>query len=335
MKNMLSNTIKKMSQRLRPVSLNNVIPVKVAINMKPVSKPWGGGNQFVVQLAEHLTAKGHKVTHRLESDVTCILLIEPRRLDTVSFGVSEIKKFKQKHPSVKCIHRINECDQRKATNFMDDLLHQANEVADFTVFISHWLRDYFIDRWFDPVRPHCVIQNGADSKIFYPTEINIYKPGDVMRVVTHHWSNNWMKGFKVYQAVDQMIASGELEGFALTVIGRWPEELNWLSTTNYPPVNGAKLAGLLRQHHLYLTASLWEPCGMHHIEGAQCGLPLIYHEDGGGIVEFGERYGIGFRNDVKRALIGACQNYQALRDSVMKSAPSGAEMCSSYEEVII
>ena len=52
-----------------------------------------------------------------------------------------------------------------------------------------------------------------------------------------------------------------------------------------PPVGGAELAALLRKCHVYVTASQHEPGGMHFIEGLQCGLPLIFHEDGGGIPE--------------------------------------------------
>jgi len=100
-------------------------------------------------------------------------------------------------------------------------------------------------------------------------------------------------------------------------------------------VKGKKLANLLRKNHLYLTASLWEPCGMHHIEGAQCGLPLVYHEDGGGIVEFGRKYGIGFRHDVKRAILDAREKYPLLREKVLKGMPSGDEMCRKYESILL
>ncbi|MEE9611613.1 MAG: hypothetical protein V3W19_10190 [Desulfatiglandales bacterium] len=308
---------------------------KIAINMKPKASPWGGGNQFVKQFADHLKFRGHRVTYRLESDVTSILLVDPRPSDTIRFGVDEILEFKRKHPHIRCVHRINECDQRKGTDHVDELLHEANKIADFTVFISQWLRDYFIDRWFDPKRPHRVIHNGADSKIFYPREDPHYSSGDTFRIVTHHWSYNWMKGFHVYQEVDRMIADGELDGFALLVIGRWPKEIRWRSATTNPPNQGKKLADLLQKNHLYLTASLWEPCGMHHVEGAQCGLPVLYHEDGGGIVEMGKRYGIGFRHDIKRAILEARDIYPHLREKVLKWAPSGADMCSQYEAIIL
>ncbi len=287
--------------------------------------------QFVL----YIKKKGCKVTYRLEPDVTHILIVKSWPTDTTEFDIPEINKFKQRHPNVKCVHRINECDQRKGTDFVDGRLCRANEVADFTVFISDWLKDYFVSRWFDPNRPHKVIRNGADDKIFCP-KINCSGiGGSNFGIITHHWSDNWMKGFKVYQEVDRMIAAGELAGFSLTVVGHWPKEIHWRSAKTYPPVYGKKLADLLRASHIYLTASLWEPCGMHHIEGAQCGLPLVYHEDGGGIVEFGRYYGIGFRDDVKKALQEARDNYAELKKKVINLAPSGREMCIEYGGLFI
>jgi hypothetical protein len=307
---------------------------KIAISLKPKSSPWGGGNQVVEQLIAYLEAKGHKVTFQLTPDITAILLVDPRPSETTMFSLEEIVEFKQAHPQVRCIHRINECDMRKGTHEVDEILHRANQVADYTIFISHWLRDYFMERWFEPHLPHRVIQNGADEKIFYPQLDKELPAGGMCRIVTHHWSDNWNKGFRIYEQVDRLIAQGELEGFALMVIGRWPAAIRWRAAVTHAPTRGKKLASLLRQNHLYLTGSVWEPCGMHHIEGAQCGLPLVYHEDGGGIVEFGQRYGVGFREDVKTALVEARRQYQSLREQVLALASSGLEMCREYETVL-
>lgn len=74
---------------------------------------------------------------------------------------------------------------------------------------------------------------------------------------------------------------------------------------------------------------------MHHIEAAQCGLPLIYHEDGGGIVEFGKKYGVGFRDNLIDALCFMRENYSQFRKKVLESAPSGMQMCQSYERIFL
>jgi len=141
----------------------------VAINMRPVKGPYGGSSVFVWQLMDILKRSGYQIKFDLKKEVDVIFLIDPRDdLQHKAFGVPEIRSYKKSHPKVKILHRINECDQRKGTDFMDDLLQDANSLADHTVFISNWLRDYFVKRWFDPDRPHRVIYNGADPTIFHP-----------------------------------------------------------------------------------------------------------------------------------------------------------------------
>ena len=73
---------------------------------------------------------------------------------------------------------------------------------------------------------------------------------------------------------------------------------------------------------------------MHHVEGAQCGLPLVYHEDGGGVVEAGRRYGVGFRENVAAALMEARDRYAELHAQVLARIPSGDRMVLSYAEIL-
>jgi hypothetical protein len=299
-----------------------------------VSGPWGGGNQFVAQLKTHLRARDHRVSHRLWPWTERILLVAPRPFQNVTFDVDDIRRFKARHPSAVCVHRINQTNLGRGTSNVDDLFKRANEVADSTVFISAWVRDYFTARWFDPDRAHSVIHNGADPSIFFPAAAPWNPSQGPCRLVTHHWSDNWNKGFAVYQQVDRMIAAGELPGFELTVIGRWPKEIVWRSAATYPPVPPRELGEQLRRHHLYLTAAVAEAGGMHHIEGAQCGLPLVYHEDGGGIVEMGLEYGVAFRDDVRAALLAARDRYGELREKALRLAPSGTRMCAQYERAL-
>ena len=324
--------VMRVFSRLRPFGKATAT---VAINVYPAFGPWGGSSVFVKQFVSALRRCGFKAVFDLRNQVDAICLIDPRDdLQKKAFGLEDIKRYKDRYPSVKVIHRINECDKRKGTAFMDDLLQDTNSFADHTVFISSWLRDYFIKHWFDPNKPHCVIYNGADPEIFHPIGSALYKAGQTMRIVTHHWSDNPMKGFPVYEKLDNLIADGDLEGFEFWVIGRWPETIKWRSAKIFPPASGDKLASLLRKCHLYITASLWEPCGMHHVEGAQCGLPLIYHADGGGIVEAGAKYGMEYRDNLKDVLLEAREKYSLLRQKVLQNMPSGDRMCFEYFRII-
>lgn len=72
---------------------------------------------------------------------------------------------------------------------------------------------------------------------------------------------------------------------------------------------------------------------MHIVEGVQCGLPLVYHDDGGGIVEIGRRFGIalpGRRCWISRR--GAAAVREAAK--VLADAASGDAMCASYRRII-
>jgi len=306
----------------------------LAINMRSTASPWGGGNQWLVQIVRYLTGRRYAVRFDLGARVDGIVMVDPRVGGLVAFGLEEILAYKRRFPGVYCVHRVNECDARKGTDVVDRLLAEANRAADFTVFVSEWLREYHASRWFDRSRPHGVVLNGADPAIFHPLAADVWAPGKPLRLVTHHWSDNWKKGFDVYQEVDRLIADGQLPGTELWVIGRWPREIRWRAAQIYGPTTGEALGALLRRCHVYLTASRFDPGPMHPIEGVQCGLPVLYHEDGGGAVELGRRYGIPFRDDVGSAVVEARERYGELRAKVLDDPPSGDRMCVEYGRLL-
>ena len=301
----------------------------VAFNMMPVRGPWGGSSAFVRQLQGYLRRVGFAVRFDLRGPVDVVMLVDPREAPNKPFGVEAIAAYKARNEGTRVIHRVNECDLRKGTAFMDRMLADANLAADHTVFISEWLRDHHAGKWFDRNKSHSVIYNGADDAVFYPAP-GPGRAGGLLRVVTHHWSADERKGFDAYRELDRMIADGRLPGFEFRVIGRWPADIRWRSATTAPPASGRRLARMLRDAHVYLTASRWEPCGMHHVEGAQCGLPLVYHEDGGGIVEAGRKYGLPFRDDLRSALLEMRSRYDEYRARALARRPSGLAMCAAY-----
>lgn len=72
---------------------------------------------------------------------------------------------------------------------------------------------------------------------------------------------------------------------------------------------------------------------MHHVEGAQCGLPLVYHEDGGGIVEAGKQYGLAYRDDPSDALRQMAARWPEFRRRVLSNLPAGDRMALEYAAV--
>lgn len=306
----------------------------VAINLKPRRGSWGGANQWASQVTRYLRASGYRVRHDLDQRVDAIIMTHTGLSRGVSFGVDKVLDYLSRRGPVPVIHRINDNDIRKGTSEMDAFLAASNKVATHTVFVSEWLRDHHAARWFDASAPHSVIEPGADPAVFHPFGNRPPASGEPMRIVTHHWSDNWSKGFDVYQKIDEAIASGAVEGFELWIIGRWPKELIWQSARTHAPASGRDLAALLRQCHLYVSASRHEPGAMHPVEGLQCGLPLIVHPDSGGTLAMGLRHGLVLGDSLAGTLNEARERYLSLRHSLLANPPSGDLMGIAYRRLV-
>ena len=80
----------------------------------------------------------------------------------------------------------------------------------------------------------------------------------------------------------------------------------------------------------YLTASINEPAGMHHIEGALSGLPLIYRKSGA-LPEYCKGYGLQFINDDFIEKINLMRkDYSKFKKVLQKYPHTAEEMCSKY-----
>lgn len=306
----------------------------VAFNVRPQSGPYGGANQWAVQLASALRRCGYRVVHKLGPDVDLVMGTHLGLSGRLAFSWDAVAEAKLRNPRLRVIQRINDNDARKGTQGMNGVLSAANKSADHTVFVSAWLRDHHAERWFDAGRPHSVIEPGADPAVFHPMGNSPWKPGEPFRIVTHHWSDNPAKGFDVYAAIDKAIATASAANFELWIIGRWPAGLEWKAAKTFAPASGSQLAGLLRQCHAYVTASRHEPGAMHPVEGVQCGLPLLYHGETGGTVSLGERLGVLLGDDVVASLDQLRAAYPALRAKVLREPPSGDLMCLLYRRLI-
>ena len=76
---------------------------------------------------------------------------------------------------------------------------------------------------------------------------------------------------------------------------------------------------------------------MHFIEGLQCGLPLLFHSQGGGIVELGRATGgleFSTVSELRARLEDLRLGYRALREKTLTQRPSGERMVASYLEVM-
>ena len=306
----------------------------ISINRKPLDKPWGGGNMLVKILVDALQKKGHTVVFDLPPGLDIIVMIDPRH-DNEGYSADHIHQYLHFHPSTRILHRVNECDKRKGGNGMDHLLAQANSVlarrpGDQTVFISEWLRKYFELRGWPQNSP--VIYNGCDTNIFKPRKEE-RQPGP-LRLVTHHWSDNWLKGFDLYTEIDKYLENHD--DFEFTYVGRYCKEHQPKNTRIVAPLSGESLGAELRKHDVYVTASRFEPCGMHHIEGAASGLPVLYHVDGGGIVEGCSQHGLQFStfDEFLEAISFLRKNMTAITTQINYEKLSSNRVSEEYVAII-
>ena len=159
--------------------------MKVFFNREEKFTPYGGGSQFITAMARKFRQNGHQVTFHLEEDVDLIFMIDPRP-GGIGYSVNHIIQHKLNHPNVKILHRINECDARKNTNFMDNILIESAKHVDCVIFISQWLKDYFTQKGMN-TNDCDVIYNGCDTSHFFPRKEIDSKTKT--KIVTHHWSD--------------------------------------------------------------------------------------------------------------------------------------------------
>ena len=123
--------------------------MKISIGTKIKDGPWGGGNLFAINLKNYLKKNGHLVVHDLnDDDIDIILITEPRRTsESSAYSDLEVKNYlKFRNYNSIVVHRINECDERKKTNYVNKYLINANKTADATVFVSNWLKNLYLNQ---------------------------------------------------------------------------------------------------------------------------------------------------------------------------------------------
>ncbi len=307
--------------------------MKVAIGYRVQDGPWGGGNRFVGTMVEALSDADHASVETLDDDdIDIILIVDPRRRNpAVTFTPGAVQRYLMgRNRRALVVHRINECDERKATRTMNTRLRLANACADHTVFIASWLKELAVWRPRDG-KGHSVILNGGDVRVFHADGGRVWDGREPLRLSTHHWGGNWMKGFDVYSRIDRMLGEdGWCKRIEFTYIGNLPSGFAFAHARHLAPMTGHELAQELRRQHVYLTASINEPAGMHHVEGALCGLPLIFRNSGA-LTEYCTGFGEGFDNDdLEPALRRIMDGYDRWK-TAMESYPHIAQrMTDAY-----
>ncbi len=307
--------------------------MKIAIGTQIKKGPWGGGNSFAVNLKDYLLSKGHNVVHQLiDEDIDIILMTDPRKTsETSSINRIEIKrylKYVNNHSLV--FHRINECDERRGTDYINKFYIDSNKVADVTIFVSKWLKQLFINQGIQNSNLK-VIKAGANNKYFNSEDLALYNKNEKLKIVTHHWGTNMNKGFEVYKKIDKILEDlGDSSYFSFTFIGNLPKNVKFKNIEVIDPIEQIKVGEVLKKYNLYLTASINEPSGNHHIEAMSCGLPVMYIESGG-TTEYCEDYGIKYsESNVEDKIKHVWENYKDYAEKVKHYKFNSDMMCQEY-----
>ncbi len=309
--------------------------MKISINSKLTNKPHGGGMQFANYMNSFLKRNGWEVVDNLnDKDIDIILHVNPFPFLTPqisAFSFFDAYKYKLKHPETIVVERVNEGDARKGTNYMDKLLVKAAEYSDFVIFIASWLKPTLLKNGLSPHKPNKVILNGADENIFNRENKSLWNGTGKLKIVTHHWSPNLNKGHEIYKKLDSLLNEKEYsEKFEFTYIGSVPKELEYKNTKIISPLSGKELADELKKHHVYITASKNEPAGMHHIEGALCGLPILYI-DSGALPEYCSGFGLMLdENNLSQKLEEVRAKYKEFSEKMKNYNNTAEKMATEY-----
>ncbi len=268
--NLVSGFFKKRKRR----------PITVCLWHEYHKPPYGGGNQFMLALRKAFEKRGvGVVVNKLNTD------IDVHICNSAWFDTRRFQRQSKKRP-LHMIHRIDGPVSlyRGQGSDEDDKIFELNKrFASATVFQSAYSFFKSCDLGYRAVSP-VIIHNAVDGSIFHATDRRQYTGNDKLRLISTAWSDNARKGGSFYKWLDENL---DFSRFEYTFVGRVKQEFK--NIQHIAPQDSKTLAGILREHDIYITASLHEPCSNALLEALACGLPALYRNDGGNpeIVGFG------------------------------------------------
>ena len=246
--------------------------MKINIIYPLTSNPNGGGNQFLRALRTEFIRKG-MYSEMEEAD---IILFNSHQ------NVTPVIKARQKNLNAIFVHRIDGPIRmyNKMSDRRDDIVYALNNrIADATVFQSEYSKRANIELQCPRQQFETVILNSSDLNIFYPM------PGktkdfsnDKVRIIATSFSDNWKKGFKTYQWLDEHL---DFDRYEMVFVGKSPCEFRNIKMLGV--MNSFDLAEQLRQSDVFITASQNECCTNSLIEAICCGLPSLAINSGGNV----------------------------------------------------
>jgi len=300
-------------------------PLRVYLNRTPKYGPWGGGIKTVNKLAEALQAAGHEVVFRLVPDIDVIFCIDPRPNE---FGewYQNFLYYREAFKDVKIIQRVGDLGTHSKPE-LTELVRLTLPHSDFLIFPSEWAKD-----WINYDGDNCDVVHNCPVDIFHEHKRSTGLDGDVIKLVTHHWSMNPKKGFDVYGELQNYIDKNDKYKF--TYMGRKPEDCQ--ISNHLPPMSAEEVARELPNHHIYITASKEEAGANHVLEAMAAGLPVVFHKDGGSILNYCKDYGLEFTTfeEMMEKIDEISNDYEFYKQKVLSYDKSNDQVVESYLKII-
>jgi glycosyltransferase involved in cell wall biosynthesis len=288
-----------------------------------VPPPSGGGNQFLAGLLRELERRGlHIEVNRISGHTPACLF------NSFNFDARRLHRFRRR--GCRMVHRVDGPVgvYRGFDDGTDRHIVDLNDaLADATVFQSRYSLDMHRELGFE-LRHPVVIANAPDPGVFNTGGRARLPERGPIRLITTSWSDNPRKGAEVIAELERRLDPAR---YALTFVGR--TTVRFERARMVPPVSSAEVARLLREHHVFVFASLNEACSNALLEALACGLPALYVDSGSNAEVVGDG-GLPFTDAVEAAerleeLVEGWSGYQsAIR------VPSLSDVADRYTAVL-
>lgn len=251
--------------------------------------PWGGGNQFLIALAQRLRMKGIIVTpvSGPRDDLRLYLA------NAITFKFDELLN-EENNGNKLIVHRVDG-PYYSARYGKDPRLSRGepwraaedekvwrinNKLACATIFQSKWSYDMNVLLGYRPKEPYFIIPNSVDSNIFNSKRRSVWDTAVDRQIslISSAWASSERKGYKTHKWLDENL---DFKRFNYTFIGNVFKDTNFTNIMVNKPVGSEQLSMELRKFDIYIAASFLEPCSNALVEALASGLPVVYQKGSG------------------------------------------------------
>lgn len=272
-----------------------------------VPPPGGGAHQFLRALWDEFERRGFRVENNTFSHTTRSCLF-----NSFNFDFDRLRRWR--HVGCRMVHRVDGPIgvYRGWSDNTDSRIQQINEeFADVTIFQSQYSLQKHVELGLTFKSP-CVIMNAVDPRIFHPYGRVSFDRHRKIRLISSSWSDNPNKGASVHKWLEERL---DWERFEYTFVGR--SQIQFKRIRMIPPVPTERVANLLRQHDIYITASRHEACSNSVLEALSCGLPVVYVESGSNPEIVGEAgLGFSFEEEIPKLLNRLVVEYEKFQTKI-------------------